>query len=407
VGGIVLALVLAVLAPTAAAAAGATFQLTVVNSLGTPLFSTFVKSGGLPIAITDGGGVASLEVGTAVSGGEVLEVANYASAGPPPASPCSAVPESVIYTVPEPPPTAATVTIPAQPSSLDPSFEPGLSDPELKFLGLMNELRRSLGVAPLQASSTLDAVADRYLSRIRTVSIGEEPHCQAGSPFSRMVDGGFPTSNGGENLAYNGMCSAEGTFGAFLSEKGKPEDGHYLNMIDPEHTMVGIATDGSSWVTDFGDLPASSPFLARAGPTGQFGDPSLPDAECEASLPTTQPVASPARHRRPSRPDLYIARTRLHGPVLELAVGLRSHPDGRLHAEARRLRPSGARRTFALVNHGGLSHGTVRLTAGRWRIAVRFVSADPQEWRAAEARRRITVRQPDRRPSGRDRRPLG
>jgi len=387
--GCLVVLAAALLVPSTSGAAGELLHLTVVNSLGTPLVGVYVKKAGTSITVTNGGGEASLELGSSVSAGETLEFALYPTKEAPPPGPCDTPAYSVSYVVPEPPPATATVTMPALPSSLDPAFEPGLSNPELKFLGLMNDLRRSMGVAPLQASTTLDAVADRYLSRLKTVSNEEEPHCQAGSPQMRAIDAGFPTSNTGENLAYNGMCSAEGVYGSFYSEKGKPEDGHYLNMTDSEYTTVGVATDGSSWVIDYAVLPLNNPFVGRAGLTGQLGDASLPDANCEIESPTHKPA--PTKPASRMSPRLRIINAAVAGSVLHLMVHLRVGVEGRVEVAARRIGPSHGHRSLILPGRGIVRRGHIPLGVGRWQIVVHFLPAPATEWTSAVTRRRIVV----------------
>lgn len=379
-----------ILSPGIATASDGTLELTVVNSLGIPQFGVFIKSAGTQVATTNGGGEASLELGSSVSPGETLELARYPGKEPPPLVPCAPPAEYVSYTIPDPPPSAATVTIPSLPSSSDLAFEPGLSDPELKFLGLMNNLRRSSGATPLQASTTLDAVADRYLSRLKSVSLEEQPHCVVASPPLRAVDAGFPTGSVGENLAYNGMCSAEGTYEAFYSEKGKPDDGHYLNMIDPEYTTVGLATDGSSWVIDFADLSLADPFVGRAGLTGQMGDASLPDANCEFESLARQP--STDHQTRRNGPDLRILRAKVVKSVLHLTVRVRSGAEGRIVARAQQIMSSRhGLRLFPLTGDGVTRQKKIRLGYGRWRILVRFVPLSGSGWRRDSARCEVVV----------------
>lgn len=191
----------------------------------------------------------------------------------------------VVYTVPNPVPSSATITLP---SSSFASSDPAVSNPERGEVGLINQERAAANATdgltaaepgyrwPLQISTVLSDAADRYSNYLEATGgvSNDDPlaHCHAGSPASRIIDRGYPYSHSGYGEIISGCGSAYGAFNCW-----KESIPHHANMLNPSWRVIGVGRVAGTWTADF--QPACTIACERAGLTGDYGDPALADGD--------------------------------------------------------------------------------------------------------------------------------
>jgi len=147
-----------------------------------------------------------------------------------------------------------------------------LASHEEAFLGKINELRKQVGVRPLEVKRELQRSAAKHSEYMNIADklshIEGYPGSNAYSSDDRIslevehahTDDFFIT---GENIAC-GSGSAEGVFQQWVHSKG-----HYDNMVSSKFQFIGIARAGTEqeakdkrcpyyWTTDFGGNPPDS-----------------------------------------------------------------------------------------------------------------------------------------------------
>ncbi len=144
----------------------------------------------------------------------------------------------------------------------------------------VNELRASLGLAPVTRYQQLDKIAQDWSDHLAARG-GDLYH---NPEFGSLYPAGY--RSGSENVA---MRSDGGDIGALLFEQWRTSPGHYKNMVAPEANSIGIglAYDSASGAWYSTQNFASYPDPAGAGLTES--SPTTPPAQTE---PQTE--ASPA-----------------------------------------------------------------------------------------------------------------
>jgi hypothetical protein len=279
--------------------------------------------------------------------------------------------------VPSPAPAFVTITLPRLPFT---PYEPGLSARERGVVGLINNLRREHGLTPVVISTVLDEATDGYSGRVlQPTNNLEVAHCSMSSAHVRDVDAGYPglLLIGGENIAW--AASATEAFTLWLNDPP-----HLHNMLDPHWDAIGIANQGSVWVTDFSDTDPA--YVGRAGWTGDYGDASLAD--------TTPPVStsgdSGKTHRNQEHsqhnPRLSFRTLRVRGHRLQLQVSIA--PGAVAEGQLRVLLHRGHQtRSLRLSNLEARSS----LGAGRWLIEACFQHGSRAEYLTTSITRRVQV----------------
>lgn len=111
----------------------------------------------------------------------------------------------------------------------------GLSGQAAQFLALVNAYRSQMGVAPLRANATLDALA--LIKAEDMVQNGYVGHVSPdlGSPFQQEIQAGYRAQMmGAENIAEAGSIER-----ALINLENDP--GHQANLLNPGFTQTGIA----------------------------------------------------------------------------------------------------------------------------------------------------------------------
>ena len=132
-----------------------------------------------------------------------------------------------------------------------------LSTEEATFFTLINQLRQSKGVAPLQLSPILQKTAASHSAYMDAGdSLDHSEPAPNTNSWDRIANAGGNFNTSGENIAC-GNESGEGTYQQWVNSPG-----HYANMIDSGYQYIGIARAGTPaseanhgcpyyWTTDF------------------------------------------------------------------------------------------------------------------------------------------------------------
>lgn len=161
------------------------------------------------------------------------EVADPASEEPKaPADPAPAAPTAPADDAPpasQPPVTDAPADPPADP----PVAADDLVEAEAESFRLLNELRASLGLAPLARTGVMDSFARNWSQTM-------------------AMTGNFEHSTGpyGENIAWNSQGSlTPAEAAAAMHEMWINSPGHYANMTNADYTLAGVGfySDASGW----------------------------------------------------------------------------------------------------------------------------------------------------------------
>jgi len=166
------------------------------------------------------------------------------------------------------------------------SISPASADPVSDLLGMVNNLRSTLGVAALVTDPTLTSVAQQWSQQMAsTGTLAHNPNLN-----TQILPGWTKT---GENAGTG--ASLAGIFSALSLSPG-----HYANMVDPTFNLtgVGVAADsaGTLWITeDFEALPAPTftrPLNAATNvdTLSPFTWASVPGAQYYYLYVTTQPA---------------------------------------------------------------------------------------------------------------------
>jgi uncharacterized protein YkwD len=156
------------------------------------------------------------------------------------------------------------------------------ADAQATMLCLTNWARTQSGLAPLKASTTLDAAGAAKLGA--DLSCGEFTHTPCGNPFTNVFAtylAGATSYSVGENIAWG-----TGSYGTPRStmDSWLNSEGHRANILDPRFAELGI-----------GYLPNKA-FLGYSGATlwsQEFG------TRTGASTAVAKPARKPAKkHRR-------------------------------------------------------------------------------------------------------------
>jgi uncharacterized protein YkwD len=129
------------------------------------------------------------------------------------------------------------------------------STEEVAFFKLINDYRRSKGLAALAMSQSLGAASEHHSSSMATYNYFDHNLIPEGISWSQnMTNYGYSyNTSRGENIAA-GHSSAQDTF-----TQWKNSAGHNANMLSTNYTVIGIgrvynssSTYGYYWTTDFG-----------------------------------------------------------------------------------------------------------------------------------------------------------
>lgn len=103
----------------------------------------------------------------------------------------------------------------------------------------VNELRASLGVAPLKEDTQLNAIAAMRSDETKSLFSHTRPN---GTSFSTAIDEkGITYSHVGENLARTPSQESSGQkVGEAMFNQWKASKGHYDNMVNPSYQYLGI-----------------------------------------------------------------------------------------------------------------------------------------------------------------------
>lgn len=158
-----------------------------------------------------------------------------------------------------------------------------------EWLRMVNDLRSSRGLAPLQLDANLSALAQRWSEKMAADgAISHDPNLAGGvtANWTKL----------GENVGTG--TDRQGIWQAFLNSPP-----HLANLVDPQFTHIGIGTtfvgDREFVVHRFmavagGGSPggdSTTPEATTSGPAGSFG--ALAPSASNASPPTTHPPAEP------------------------------------------------------------------------------------------------------------------
>ncbi|OKL51946.1 CAP domain-containing protein [Buchananella hordeovulneris] len=165
------------------------------------------------------------------------------------------------------------------------------------ILDRVNQLRASLGLAPVARVGELDVIAQDWSEQMAgRQELSHRPG------FADMYPGGW--TRGSENVAMRGGFGAEDV-GAQLYLQWENSAGHYANMVDPEVNAIGIgiaynAADDSWYATqnfaaypDLSQLTVSQQAAAPAAPAPQAPAPAGSEGNAEA-LAGSAPAAPQA-----------------------------------------------------------------------------------------------------------------
>ena len=274
----------------------------------------------------------------------------------------------ITYSVPDPVPALARITLPALPDALAPAHDAA----EAWLLAAVNGERAGRGLAPLQQSGSLNRAADVYARHLFVNDVFS--HTALFTPPVRALDQGWPIPGGGglgEVLAL--APSKESALAAW-----KGSSGHWTLLMSAGANVTGVAQAGNRWVmTPSTCGPTDAPERCEIGQSG-------------VRFPATPPSGTPAGQGPGAGNKRARMRVRLRRTGRRLVVGVRLL-EGRgvlkvsVRQGRRRARLQARRRRTLLTATTVLPRG------GSWRIVVRFEGA------AGWADRRVSRRSPKKR----------
>jgi hypothetical protein len=174
-----------------------------------------------------------------------------------------------------------------------PSANAAPADDEAHFVALINDLRASKGVRPLQVHSHLVSVARNWAATMASAgSIWHNPNLrsdiEAGVPNWQVI---------GENVGVGPNVPV--LHQAFIDSPG-----HYKNLVDPRFTHIGVGvvfgSDGSMYTAHqfltlaevaTASAPAPTPPVTAAAPQPVPPQGSEPQAPRPRPAPTAPPTA--------------------------------------------------------------------------------------------------------------------
>jgi Tol biopolymer transport system component len=255
--------------PNAAAGSTGTVTFHVVDGRGIPQWSEVQLPSETSFngVTTDGFGSFTMSL----SAGDIVRFnrsPHAPSSHPPPEDPFFA------YTVPNPPATNVTITVP---NTTGPSYLPGLSDAERWVLGKVNADRVAHGVPALHVSQTLDRVADAEARDAHNQRASTGGYTFPAPAYTTTrIDWGWPTGNsvltvvdaptGDPNLV---RAHWDGT-------EGSAESAGLAHAIRANvYNAIGLADGGGVWILHLDACPTSDPAASRCEITADTGDPNI------------------------------------------------------------------------------------------------------------------------------------
>jgi hypothetical protein len=149
---------------------------------------------------------------------------------------------------------------------------------EAVFLSKINELRGSLGLAPLTPDPALAATSCTWNDQLIVAdALSHDPNLSA---TIASVEPNW--RKGGENVGMGGTVVS--LFDAFVASPG-----HYKNLVDPDYSRVGICSARSA----SGKLFTTHRFLGVGSAPAPPPPPPPPTTAAPAPPPTPAPTAPP------------------------------------------------------------------------------------------------------------------
>lgn len=199
----------------------------------------------------------------------------------------SSVPEgkNIFHDIVASSPGSVQLVLPAldHPSYLP--FQPEISPAERVFVGLVNDERRRLCVAPVQISSVLSEVADRYANYLSNERGQGSPHYWYWDSDLRAKDGGWPGAatealswgNSDPESAYGGLFQSPPHYKILFGSEEEISDCNQWPRFIGASRASGVY--GPYWVVMLGGCgdPEDGVFSPACGATGDFGDSSALD----------------------------------------------------------------------------------------------------------------------------------
>ena len=161
------------------------------------------------------------------------------AAEPPPEAPAASEP------VQEPPPASSPDTeAPAASEATVQDPSPETEDWGIALVGLMNQRRTDLGLAPLSWSATLAQAAQAHAEDLARRGWGSHVGSDGAALRTRLVRAGYPVGWAGENWA-----NARNLQHAFDMWWYEPPgaDPHRQNILGNTYTEIGIGIAKASW----------------------------------------------------------------------------------------------------------------------------------------------------------------
>lgn len=188
------------------------------------------------------------------------------------------------------------------------------SDDAAQFVTLINQLRTSKGLPPLQIHSELVGPAQSWAQQLAVN--GELSHA---SDLSVGVT--VYWTKLGENVGVGPQGQVQQLFGAFVNSPG-----HYQNLVDPQFAYIGVGVvyaDGHIWTAHrfmaTGEAPTTAP-PTTAPPATAPPTTAAPTTAAPTTVPTT---AAPSTNPEPTAPttsgppdELLFADTDLDAPTV-------------------------------------------------------------------------------------------
>jgi len=210
--------------------------------------------------------------------------------------------------------TATTVALPSR-SPLAPAVAHADSSFDSALLALLNQDRASHGLAPLQSSGAVAALAENapYGGCGFTVDGRAEdmiarnymahtiPDCGDQNVFNMLRAAGVPFTAAAENLGYTSGVDDPNAAAQWINQEFMASSVHSANILNPNFTAVGIG----SWRT--------APGQTWSGAGSTMND-VLVTAVAFVNTPAPPPPPAPARTATPVRPRTVSA------PVRHVAV---------------------------------------------------------------------------------------
>jgi hypothetical protein len=289
--------------------------------------------------------------------------------------------------------------------------DPALDGRERWMLGAINKVRAEHGLAPKQASMSLNRAAADFAQYLHDT--GSDDHYADGrSPSQRAIAAGWPGAGAGEILAGG---QAPGALNAWMNSGS-----HRNAILDPTDDPVGVGVVATTWIVDFGDACPQLDGAPHPGCelTGDYGDTNqdiwrleaedaaargesdwawdafCPDmwdpkpAQCAGG--SDDEGGSSTAPRRSPRLSLSAKR---RGRVVTVRVRTVRKAAGRVRVTAsrngKRVR---ARRIMSRSLHGGRREQTyrVKLEPGAWKLTAKFSGRG--SWKTAARSVRVRVR---------------